>query len=57
VTGNRGQWAIRRAADELERSILEEISLILSGKRSAVESFENAKGLFEAAAAMTPRGR
>jgi hypothetical protein len=53
--GAEGATAVRRAADELERSVLEEISLILSGKRSATDSFENARELFEAAASMSPR--
>ncbi|MFP5207555.1 MAG: hypothetical protein ACLGSH_19535 [Acidobacteriota bacterium] len=46
---------IRHLSDVLERSILEEISLILSGKRSAVESFENAKELFEQVAKVSSR--
>ncbi len=46
---------IRRLSDELERSMLEEISLILSGKRSAVESFENARDLFDQVAQVSTR--
>jgi hypothetical protein len=37
--------ALNRAFGQLESMILEEISLILSGRRSAFESFENAKEL------------
>lgn len=47
LNGPSASLGIRRLADRLEWSILEEVSLILSGKRSAVESFENAKQLFE----------
>jgi len=51
---NAGTTGVRRAVGELEHSILEETSLILSGKRSAIESFENARDLFEAAAKLAP---
>jgi hypothetical protein len=47
LNGPLASLGIRRLADQLEWSILGEVSLILSGKRSAVESFENAKQLFE----------
>jgi len=55
LDGPRASLEIRRLSDELEWSILEEISLILSGKRSAAESFENARGLFEQVAKLSPR--
>jgi len=47
LKGPAASLGVRRLADQLEWSILEEMSLILSGKRSAAESFENAKQLFE----------
>jgi hypothetical protein len=40
--------SVTRATAELENSILEETSLILSGGRSAIESFQNATELREA---------
>jgi hypothetical protein len=55
LDGPTASVGIRRLSDELERSILEEISLILSGKRSAVESFENARELFDQVAKLSAR--
>ena len=55
LNGPSASLGIRRLADRLEWSILEEVSLILSGKRSAVESFENAKQLFEQVAKLAAR--
>jgi len=55
LNGPSASLGIRRLADQLERSILEEVSLILSGKRSAVESFENAKQLFEQVAKLATK--
>ena len=42
---------------QLEAIILEEISLIVSGRRSASESFESAKDLYEAVLKFTPDQR
>lgn len=55
LNGPSASLGIRRLADRLEWSILEEVSLILSGKRSAAESFENAKQLFEQVAKLANR--
>ncbi len=55
LDGPSASLGIRRLADRLEWSILEEMSLILSGKRSASESFENAKRLFEQVANLATR--
>jgi hypothetical protein len=46
-------FALRKIIVTLESLVLEEISLILSGKRSAAESFASAKDLNEALAAAT----
>lgn len=43
VLGDRRLPALRWSISQLESLILEEISMILSGRRSAIESFENAK--------------
>ena len=42
-------WAAKLATDSLEVPMLREIAAITSGERSALDSFENAKRMREAA--------
>lgn len=45
---------VNRAINALEGQMLREISMITSGKRSSLESFENAKSLKDAIASINP---